>query len=91
MSDNVAAHGHLPGCMAGELPAHARCTRSCCPCICDRLSAVEARVFVDRTDHWNAALDAAMEAVEGLPDARYEHWVRRDDAIAAIAALKASA
>ncbi len=60
--------GHLPEClpvlreMTGEWVDEDTGEAECC--ICSALRACEARVFVERTDHWNAALDAARNAVE---------------------------
>ena len=89
VSDNVAAQGeHLPECEDFNKDARVWC-------ICDRLRACEARVFADRTDHWNAGLDAATEAVAALPydfplDDDHRGRIHKAAALAAIAALKAT-
>lgn len=74
--------GHLPECLQ---------TDGDCPCICDRLRACEARVFVDRTDHWNAALDAARGAVAAVEMGGEHFWSVgfRDGITTALAAIDA--
>ena len=72
------------------------------PCICDRLRACEQRVYDERNEAWvkkcraseRHALDAAREAVAGLPVIK-EWWEAKgdyvhgiEDALAAIDALK---
>lgn len=81
-ADHVAA---LRACVSGRRPSavsdqteDARCTdwnhvwmQGCKTCV-ER--ETEARVFVDRTDHWNAALDAARGAVAAVEMGGEHFW-----------------
>lgn len=85
---------HLPECPVSK-PAHSTARWLC---ICAALRACEARVErVTRKDdnralwdnrQWNAALDAARDAVAALPHYSTQITVSRASALAAIDALK---
>lgn len=95
----IETSGHLPECpcTAVRVPScicddYEECGSQCRHnCICDRLRACEARVFVDRTDHWNAALDAARGAVAAVEMGGEHFWSVgfRDGITIALAAIDA--